>query len=31
MSFSTIKGKLTLLLVVLALGFCALGYEIIKE
>ena len=31
MSFSTIKGKLTLLLVVLALGFGALGYEIIKE
>ncbi len=31
MSFSTIKGKLTLLLVVLILGFSALGYEIIKE
>jgi len=31
MSLSTIKGKLTLLLVVLALGFGVLGYEIIKE
>ena len=31
MSFSTIKGKLTLLLVALGLGFGILGYEIIKE
>ena len=31
MTFSTIKSKLTLLLIVLTLGFSVLGYEIIKE
>ncbi len=28
---STIKSKLTLLLIVLLVGFCILGYEILKE
>ena len=31
MLFSTIRGKLTLLLIVLCLGFSVLSYEIIKE
>ncbi|MBN1838627.1 MAG: methyl-accepting chemotaxis protein [Campylobacterales bacterium] len=31
MSFSTIKNKLTLLLIVLIVGFGLLGYEILKE